>query len=148
MAILKDYRFWVGTIGIVALGFISGMMSGDPGSYYYSLELPPFAPPSWLFGPMWTLLYVLMGISLYLLLTMKNRRIKRRLIMLFFIQFICNFLLSALFFNVRNNFVAAVDITLLSIVLTIFLYNLWLHLSFSYVDADSLLPLGFICDHP
>ncbi|MGM0156829.1 tryptophan-rich sensory protein [Enterococcus sp. AZ191] len=127
MVILKDFRFWLCTVGIVILGFISGLLSGNPGSYYYSLDLPPFAPPSWIFGPMWTVLYILMGIALYFLTQMDERKLKRKLLTLFVIQFICNFLWSALFFNLQSNFIAAVDITILVIILTILLYHLWLH---------------------
>src|SRR5699024_10952242 len=126
MVILKDFRFWLCTVGIVILGFISGLLSGNPGSYYYSLDLPPFAPPSWIFGPMWTVLYILMGMALYFLTQMDERKLKRNLLTLFVIQFICNFLWSALFFNLQSNFIAAVDITILVIVLTILLYHLWL----------------------
>ena len=127
MVILKDFRFWLCTVGIVILGFISGLLSGNPGSYYYSLDLPPFAPQSWIFGPMWTVLYILMGMALYFLTQMDERKLKRKLLTLFVIQFICNFLWSALFFNLQSNFTAAVDITILVIVLTILLYHLWLH---------------------
>ena len=127
MVILKDFRFWLCTVGIVILGFISGLLSGNPGSYYYSLDLPPFAPPSQIFGPMWTVLYILMGMALYFLTQMDERKLKRKLLTLFVIQFICNFLWSALFFNLQSNFIAAVDITILVIVLTILLYHLWLH---------------------
>lgn len=127
MVILKDFRFWLCTVGIVILGFISGLLSGNPGSYYYSLDLPPLAPPSWIFGPMWTVLYILMGMALYFLTQMDERKLKRKLLTLFVIQFICNFLWSALFFNLQSNFIAAVDITILVIVLTILLYHLWLH---------------------
>ncbi|TBX30574.1 tryptophan-rich sensory protein [Enterococcus durans] len=127
MVILKDFRFWLCTVGIVILGFISGLLSGNPGSYYYSLDLPPFAPPSWIFGPMWTVLYILMGMALYFLTQMDERKLKRKLLTLFVIQFICNFLWSALFFNLQSNFIAAIDITILVIVLTILLYHLWLH---------------------
>lgn len=127
MVILKDFRFWLCTVGIVILGFISGLLSGNPGSYYYSLDLPPFAPPSWIFGPMWTVLYILMDMALYFLTQMDERKLKRKLLTLFVIQFICNFLWSALFFNLQSNFIAAVDITILVIVLTILLYHLWLH---------------------
>lgn len=127
MVILKDFRFWLCTVGIVILGFISGLLSGNPGSYYYSLDLPPFAPPSWIFGPMWTVLYILMGMALFFLTQMDERKLKRKLLTLFVIQFICNFLWSALFFNLQSNFIAAVDITILVIVLTILLYHLWLH---------------------
>ncbi len=127
MVILKDFRFWLCTVGIVILGFVSGLLSGDPGSYYYSLSLPPFAPPSWIFGPMWTVLYILMGIALYFLLQVDQRKLKQKLITLFIIQFICNFIWSALFFNLQSNFIAAIDITALVIILTILLYHLWLN---------------------
>ncbi|ELB36917.1 tryptophan-rich sensory protein [Enterococcus faecium EnGen0024] len=99
MKMIKDIRFWVCVIGIVILGFLSGLLSGNPGEYYYSLQLPPFAPPSWIFGPMWTLLYILMGISLYLLLNHNNKKQRNNLVGLFVIQFIFNFIWSALFFN-------------------------------------------------
>ena len=91
MKMIKDIRFWVCVIGIVILGFLSGLLSGNPGEYYYSLQLPPFAPPSWIFGPMWTLLYILMGISLYLLLNHNNKKQRNNLVGLFVIQFIFNF---------------------------------------------------------
>ncbi len=94
MKMIKDIRFWVCVIGIVILGFLSGLLSGNPGKYYYSLQLPPFAPPSWIFGPMWTLLYILMGISLYLLLNHNNKKQRNNLVGLFVIQFIFNFIVN------------------------------------------------------
>lgn len=124
---LKDYRLWVCIIGIVALGFLSGILSGNPGSYYYSLQLPAFAPPSWIFGPMWTILYILIGISLYFILNTQNQKHRTRLLWLFTIQFIFNLLWSALFFNVQNTLISAIDITLLMIFLTALVYHLWLH---------------------
>lgn len=142
MKMIKDIRFWVCVIGIVILGFLSGLLSGNPGEYYYSLQLPPFAPPSWIFGPMWTLLYILMGISLYLLLNHNNKKQRNNLVGLFVIQFIFNFIWTALFFNLRNIFVAAIDITLLVIFLSVLMYQLWLPPS--HVAHDSLLFMGTI----
>ncbi|MGM9903268.1 MAG: TspO/MBR family protein [Enterococcus sp.] len=124
---LKDYRLWICIIGVVALGFLSGLLSGNPGSYYYSLQLPAFAPPSWIFGPMWTFLYILMGIALYLILDMSKKKIRIKLLWLFAIQFTCNFIWSILFFYLQNSFIAAMDITILVIVLAVLLYHLWLH---------------------
>ncbi|OTP09494.1 tryptophan-rich sensory protein [Enterococcus sp. 10A9_DIV0425] len=124
---LKDYRLWICIIGVVALGFLSGLLSGNPGSYYYSLQLPAFAPPSWIFGPMWTFLYILMGIALYLILDMSKKKIRIKLLWLFVIQFTCNFIWSILFFYLQNSFIAAMDITILVIVLAVLLYHLWLH---------------------
>ncbi|THE09152.1 tryptophan-rich sensory protein [Enterococcus hirae] len=124
---LKDYRLWICIIGVVSLGFLSGLLSGNPGSYYYSLQLPAFAPPSWIFGPMWTFLYILMGIALYLILDMSKKKIRIKLLWLFAIQFTCNFIWSILFFYLQNSFIAAMDITILVIVLAVLLYHLWLH---------------------
>ncbi|WP_165003314.1 MULTISPECIES: TspO/MBR family protein [unclassified Enterococcus] len=127
MNMLKDRKFWFCVVGIVVLGFLSGLLSGNPGSYYYSLQLPSFAPPSWLFGPMWTLLYLLMGISLYLLLNHENRKQRQTMVTLFVIQFIFNLLWTFFFFNLKNNLVAAIDITLLVIFLSMLMYHLWLN---------------------
>jgi len=73
------------------------------------------------------ILNILMGISLYLLLNHNNKKQRNNLVGLFVIQFIFNFIWSALFFNLRNIFVAAIDITLLVIFLSVLMYQLWLH---------------------
>ncbi|AUB54478.1 tryptophan-rich sensory protein [Enterococcus mundtii] len=127
MNYLKDYRLWLCLVGIVGLGFLSSIFSGNPGDYYYSLQLPPFAPPSWIFGPMWTLLYIMMGGALYLIINLPSTKMKGKLLILFTIQFVCNFLWTILFFNLKNSFIAAIDISLLLIFLTILLYQLWVN---------------------
>ena len=54
----------VSVIVIMVLGGLSGYLSqSGTGTWYKTLEKPPFQPPSWLFGPAWTTLYILMGIS-------------------------------------------------------------------------------------
>ena len=117
---LKDYRLWVCIIGIVALGFLSGILSGNPGKYYYSLQLPAFAPPSWIFGPMWTILYILIGISLYFILNTQNQN--TALDYCGSLQFNSSsiFYGQLYFFNVQNTMISAIDITLLMIFLTAF----------------------------
>ena len=78
-------------------------------TWYAALNKPVFAPPNWIFGPVWTTLYILMGISLYLLWTSKKKG-KEKVLRLFFIQLALNFLWSIIFFGMHNVFLAFVEI--------------------------------------
>lgn len=91
-------------------------------TWYKYLHKPSFSPPNWIFGPVWTVLYLLMGISVYLvwLKQSKSKRVKTAL-KLFLTQLLFNFLWSIIFFGFHNPLIAFVDIILLwiAIVLTI-----------------------------
>jgi len=81
-----------------------------PGSWYANLIKPSFNPPGWLFGPVWTLLYIMMGIAFYLVLKKKNNRTA---IALFIAQLILNTLWTIIFFGMRNPLFAFIEIILL-----------------------------------
>src|SRR3990167_6158490 len=66
-------------------------------TWYITLNKPFFNPPSWIFGPVWTILYLLMGISLYLAWNTKKVSLKW-----FWIQLGLNSLWSILFFGLKN----------------------------------------------
>ncbi|HPM61959.1 MAG TPA: tryptophan-rich sensory protein, partial [Methanoregulaceae archaeon] len=87
-------------IGSVLLCNCAGLLGSlftttGPGSWYSTLIKPAFNPPSWIFAPVWTLLYILMGISLYLVIMegMKGRDVRIPLL-IFAIQLILNILWS------------------------------------------------------
>lgn len=80
--------------------------------WYEALNKPSLSPPSWVFGPVWTILYILMGISLYLVWVSKNK-LKQKGIKLFFAQLGFNALWSIIFFGMKNPLLALVDIILL-----------------------------------
>ncbi len=69
----------------------------------------------------------MMGGALYLIINLPSTKMKGRLLLLFAIQFICNFLWTILFFNLKNSFIAAIAISLLLVFLTILLYQLWMN---------------------
>src|SRR3989338_5229632 len=82
-------------------------------SWYVELHKPPFTPPNWVFGPAWTLLFFLMGISLYLLWKSKKTREAYAAIKLFFIQLGLNVLWSVIFFGLKQPGLALIEIILL-----------------------------------
>jgi translocator protein len=96
-------------------------------TWYAGLTKPFFNPPNWLFAPAWTILFLLMGISLYIILESgveKNNQkngLKKKAIIFFIIQFFFNFLWSLLFFGLKNPLLGFIGILILIvfIVLTI-----------------------------
>lgn len=93
------------------------------GSWYQTIQRPTWNPPSWLFGPVWTTLYVLMGIALYLVWKSAASN-KRSAISLWSVQLVVNFLWSFLFFNQHQIGGALIDLVILwlLLLLTIFAF--------------------------
>lgn len=82
--------------------------------WYAGLNKPFFSPPNWIFGPVWSTLYLLMGISVYLIWSKGLTTQKQRMALIFFsIQLFFNFLWSILFFGLKSPTLALIDIVLL-----------------------------------
>lgn len=83
---------------VVAAGTAIGFITA-PGEWYASLEKPPFNPPNWIFGPVWTFLYVLIGIAGW-----RVWRLQRdsAAMVTWWVQLALNFLWSPIFFAARN----------------------------------------------
>jgi translocator protein len=107
---------WPKLIIALALPFLAGWigsiatMPTIPG-WYASLDKPALNPPSWIFGPVWTTLYVLMGIAAFLVWRKgwENRKVKLAL-SVFGLQLLLNSAWSVLFFGLKNPGGAFVDI--------------------------------------
>ena len=110
----------------VAVGAASGFFTvTGVGSWYQTINKPSWNPPGWVFGPVWTTLYVLMGIALFLV--WKSDIIagmKKTAITLFAVQLILNFSWSLIFFNQQQIGWALVEIIVMwiFILLTIFAF--------------------------
>ena len=89
----------------------SSVTTPSIGSWYATLNKPAFSPPNWIFAPVWTLLFLLMGIASYLVWK-KQKKIKTPL-KLYGVQLILNFLWSYLFFGLNRPDLAMADIILL-----------------------------------
>ena len=99
----------------VTLGYLSGTVTRDSiTTWYPTLNKPIFNPPNWIFAPVWTLLYVMMGIAAGLVWTSNSdaKTVKKALVF-FAVQFGLNALWSYLFFGLQNPLLALVEIVLL-----------------------------------
>lgn len=70
-------------------------------TWYAGLSKPSFSPPNWAFAPVWTTLYVLMGISLYLVVRKGFKEVKPQ-VYIFGAQLVLNAVWSFLFFGLRS----------------------------------------------
>jgi benzodiazapine receptor len=96
------------------VGSISGYFTSTSiTTWYVTLVKPSFNPPNYLFGPVWTTLYILMGISLFLVLNKAKDLEKSKIIFVFSIQLILNFLWSFLFFKFQQLGLALAEILLM-----------------------------------
>lgn len=93
-----------------ALGAIA---SANAPEFYAQLSRPDWSPPAWLFGPVWTVLYLLMGIAAWLVWREKGFRGAPVALALFLVQLALNSLWSWLFFAWRQGALAFVEIVLL-----------------------------------
>jgi len=118
LAVAIFFCLIVGSVG--SLVTITG-----PGSWYSTLQKPFFAPPNWVFAPVWITLFILMGIALYLVWQCgtENREVKIAL-GIFGVQFFLNVIWSFLFFGLRSPLLGFIDIIILwvAIVVTIWAF--------------------------
>jgi tryptophan-rich sensory protein len=93
-------------------------------SWYQSIRKPTWNPPDWVFAPVWTTLYVLMGIALFLIWRSQGKKQKRTAIILFIVQLIANFFWSFIFFDRHQIALALGEIIVLwlLVLLTIFYF--------------------------
>jgi translocator protein len=97
-------------------------------NWYSQLIKPAWAPPSWLFGPVWTILYVIIAVTFG---TVLMRLIKGQLPLMvalpFVLNLIFNFAFTPLQFGLKNNLLAAIDIVLVLGTLIWALFAIWNH---------------------
>lgn len=110
----------------LALGFIGSLFTSNSinDGWYASLNQPSFNPPNSIFGPVWTILYILMGISLYMVWKEVPGKKKENALGIFALQLLLNFLWSLFFFYFKDIEIALLDIIALwiSIVVMVWLF--------------------------
>ncbi len=114
---MKKQAFYIAIAVVVCLliGFLSGLATqSSVNDWYATLNKPSFTPPNWLFGPVWTLLYIMMGVAAGIVWSkgFYHRWVKTALYHFGF-QLLVNALWSVVFFGFQNPFWALLVILVL-----------------------------------
>lgn len=117
MTPLTKQKQAVGLAGWLILSFIAAAIGGaasvQAGPFYGQLVRPEWAPPGSVFGPVWTVLYVLMGVAAWLVWRVGGFRAARTALTLFLVQLALNALWSWLFFGWHRGALAFAEVLVL-----------------------------------
>ena len=112
---------WLGLLGWIAVTFLAAAVGSQfmPGEWYASLEKPAWNPPSWVFGPVWTTLYLLMAIAAWLVWRAYGFAGARAALTLYLVQLAANAAWSWLFFGRQDIGLALADIVVLWVLIAL-----------------------------
>lgn len=105
-------RHSVALVGFIVACYVAAATGAffPPDDWYRSLHRPSFAPPNWLFGPVWTVLYLMMAISAWLVWKKSGFSAARTALTAFGIQLLLNGMWTALFFGLHSPGLAFAEI--------------------------------------
>lgn len=107
----------------LAIGSLSTLVSGNR-SMYFSINKPAFSPPAFVFPIVWTILYILMGISSYIIYESESPR-KSNALRTYAVQLLFNFFWSIIFFGLSQYFFAFLWLLALIILIAVMIYQFY-----------------------
>ena len=112
----KITRILAVVVTCLVVGYFSGMVTRSAiVTWYPTLVKPSFNPPNWIFAPVWSMLYVMMGVAAGLVWNRidSEKEIVKKALVFFAIQLALNALWSYLFFGLKNPMLAGIEIILM-----------------------------------
>lgn len=107
----------------LAIGSLSTLVSGNR-SMYFSINKPALSPPAFIFPIVWTILYILMGISSYIIYESESPR-KSNALRTYAVQLLFNFIWSIIFFGLSQYFFAFLWLLALIILIAVMIYQFY-----------------------
>lgn len=104
---------------------IGSLATRQAPEFYASLSRPSWAPPAWLFGPVWTVLFVLMAVAAWMVWKERDVSVVKLPLALFLIQLVLNALWSWLFFAWRRGVAAEIEIVILLALIALTVVAFW-----------------------
>ncbi len=101
------------------IGVLGSIFSGNTGQMYTTFIKPPLSPPGWLFGVIWPILYLLMGLAAYIIYQTPHTPERKRAITLYWVQLFVNFLWPIVFFHFEWYWIAVIIILMLDVLVLI-----------------------------
>src|SRR6185369_4007745 len=108
-----------------AAGSVGAIASARAAAFYRELSQPDWAPPAWLFGPVWSALYLLMGVAAWLVWRKHGFRDARTALWLFIAQLVANALWTWLFFVLQRGALSLAEITVLWLLIAATIFAFW-----------------------
>ncbi len=122
-------RWLVLTLFLLACFAVAGtaawLTRSSVNSWYPTIQKPSWNPPNWLFGPVWTVLYIMMAIAGWKVWQLQPGSLREFLLAIFWVQLFLNFLWSPLFFRFHAIGIAAVEIVFLWLAIGAFVICAW-----------------------
>jgi benzodiazapine receptor len=127
---MNQKKMWISFVLFILLCFLVEIVGGvwtkeTVATWYPTLAKPAWTPPNWIFGPVWTCLYVMIAISGWLIYRAAPSEKRTVALILYGVQLALNFSWSFLFFSMRNPALGLIDIILLCILISLTIIKAW-----------------------
>jgi tryptophan-rich sensory protein len=110
---------------VIVTAALGGLASANAGEFYAQLDRPSWAPPAWLFGPVWSVLYLMMGVAAWLIWKPAGFAGARLALLVFLLQLALNGLWSWLFFAWHLGLWSVVEIAVMWLLILVTIILFW-----------------------
>ena len=115
---MKKNSKWLSLLVFIVIIFLVQIIGGlftasSVNDWYQTLKQPAWSPPDWLFGPVWTILYVMIAFAGWLVYIKRSSKLKRFALLLYAGQLLFNLLWTFFFFYLKSPFLGFIDIVIL-----------------------------------
>jgi tryptophan-rich sensory protein len=141
----KSLKLIIAILLPMVVGGFSGFLTANSiNGWYITLNQPSFNPPNWVFGPVWTTLYLIMGISLYRIWSLQVSEERNKAIGIFALQMTLNFFWSLIFFKCHLIGLALAEIILMWFMIATMIHHFRkLDAAAGYMNIPYLLWVSF-----